>query len=91
LISYAGYIWKTSWPVGLTLLYPCRTWATDWHAAGALLVILSVSAAAIWTWRTRPYFATGWFWYLGTLVPVIGLVQVGTQSHADRYMYVPMV
>ncbi len=45
----------------------------------------------IYTWRTRPYLATGWFWFLGTLVPVIGLVQVGLQSHADRYMYIPMV
>ena len=59
--------------------------------AGRLVVMLGVSALAISAWRTRPYFATGWFWYLGTLVPVIGLVQVGTQSHADRYMYIPMV
>ena len=57
----------------------------------ASVFIAGVSAIAVATWRTRPYFAVGWFWYLGTLVPVIGLVQVGIQSHADRYMYVPMV
>jgi tetratricopeptide (TPR) repeat protein len=56
-----------------------------------MAVLLGVSALAIFWCRTRPYFLTGWCWYLGMLVPVIGLVQVGQQSRADRYMYIPMV
>ena len=55
------------------------------------VLLLAVTAAVIFAWRTRPYLAVGWFWYLGTLFPVIGLVQVGVQARADRYMYIPMV
>jgi tetratricopeptide (TPR) repeat protein len=54
-------------------------------------VLVALSALAIATWRTRPYLAVGWFWYVGTLVPVIGLVQAGWQAHADRYTYIPMI
>jgi len=89
LISYASYIGQMFWPAGLAVFYPYRTSLAMWPAALAL--VAGVSVWAVFAWRTRPYFATGWFWYLGTLVPVIGLVQVGGQSHADRYMYVPMV
>jgi protein O-mannosyl-transferase len=53
--------------------------------------LAAVSAFAIRAWRIRPYFTVGWLWYLGTLVPVIGFVQVGGQAHADRYMYIPMI
>jgi tetratricopeptide (TPR) repeat protein len=91
LLSYVGYIGQMFWPVDLAFFYPHRTSIAVWQVAGALVILLGISAAAVWTWRTRPYFAAGWFWYLGTLVPVIGLVQVGVQSHADRYMYIPMV
>lgn len=91
LVSYVSYIGQTFWPAGLAVFYPHRRSLTVLDAACALALILTVSLLAVVTWRTRPYFATGWFWYLGTLVPVIGLVQVGRQSHADRYMYVPMI
>lgn len=91
LISYVGYIGQMFWPAGLTLFYPNRTSLTLWNTAGALAILLGISALALLVWRTRPYFVTGWFWYLGTLVPVIGLVQFGIRSHADRYMYVPMI
>ena len=91
LISYVSYIGQMFWPAGLGMFYPARTSVTVWQTACALAIILGLSALAIFAWRTRPYFATGWFWYLGTLVPVIGMLQVGVQSHADRYMYLPLV
>ena len=91
LISYVTYIGQMFWPARLAVFYPYPKSIPAWQAAAAFAVLLGVSALAIFAWRTRPYLAMGWFWYLGTLVPVIGLVQVGMQSHADRYTYIPMV
>jgi len=91
LMSYIGYIGQMFWPAGLAIFYPYRTSIMVWQAACAFAIIAGISLFAVFAWRARPYFAAGWFWYLGTLVPVIGLVQVGVQSHADRYMYIPMV
>ena len=91
LIAYAAYLVQTFWPSGLAVLYPYQQSPEVWLAAAGGPVILGISAAVIYGWRARPYLATGWFWFLGTLVPVIGLVQVGLQSRADRYMYIPMV
>lgn len=79
------------WPARLAVFYPYPQSIPVWQAAAAVAVVLTVSGLTIWAWRKRPYLAVGWFWYLGTLVPVIGLVQVGNQAHADRYMYIPMV
>ncbi len=91
LISYLTYIGQMFWPTRLAVFYPFPKSIAGWRIAAAIAIILGVSALAIHAWRTRPYLSTGWFWYLGTLVPVIGLVQVGVQSHADRYTYIPMV
>jgi hypothetical protein len=91
LTSYVIYLGQTFWPTGLAVFYPYRKPLSVWPAAGAFVILAGISALAVFAWRKRPYIATGWFWYLGTLVPVIGVVQVGGQSHADRYMYVPMV
>jgi Flp pilus assembly protein TadD len=91
LISYVVYIEQTVWPARLAVFYPYRVPISVWEAVAACVVLLAMSALAVSMWRTRPYITTGWFWYVGTLVPVIGLVQVGLQSHADRYMYIPMV
>ena len=91
LVSCFLYIEKTFWPTGLAAFYPYPHAVPIWPAAGAALVLAGVS---IWTARefsSRPYLAVGWCWYLVTLLPVIGLVQVGAQARADRYMYVPMV
>jgi len=90
-ISYLVYIGQMLWPIRLAVYYPYPRPIPAWQAAAAFTLILAVSVLAIRMWRTRPYLAVGWFWYLGTLVPVIGLVQVGSQAHADRYMYIPMV
>jgi tetratricopeptide (TPR) repeat protein len=92
LYSYAMYIWKALWPTRLVLYYPHPTHNLGWWQLGlALLFLLGVSGVA-WNQRsTRPYLITGWLWYLGTLVPVIGIVQVGDQAMADRYAYVPLI
>jgi tetratricopeptide (TPR) repeat protein len=77
--------------VRLALLYPYPAAISMWKAAAACAAVLAVSVLAIREWRTRPYLIVGWLWYLGTLVPVIGFVQVGAQAHADHFMYIPMI
>jgi protein O-mannosyl-transferase len=92
IYSYASYVWKTFWPTRLAFLYP---YPRDGHAAWliglAVLFLVSVSGLVWKLRRTRPYLAAGWLWYLGTLVPVIGIIQVGDQAMADRYAYVPLI
>ena len=89
LVSYVRYLWQLLWPTGLAVYYPRPDhWPwTQWLPA--LLLLFSISAAAWWHRTKRPYLLVGWLWYLGTAVPVIGLVQVGTQAMADRYTYIP--
>ena len=77
VVSYVTYIGEMFWPAKLAVLYPYPRFIAIWQPAAALAVILGVSALAMLAWRTRPYLTLGWLWYLGTLVPVIGLVQVG--------------
>ena len=90
-ISYARYIGKAFWPSKLAALYPFpRNGVPAWEVAAAMLLIVTISCAALLLTEKR-YLAFGWFWFLGTLVPVIGLVQVGEQSMADRYAYIPFV
>lgn len=89
--SYANYLWNTIWPLNLAAFYPLPTtwrWA-PLIASGLTLVALTVAVLRLA--RERPYLAVGWFWFLGTLVPVIGFVRFGAQARADRYMYLPMV
>ena len=89
-ISYVRYLGKLVWPHDLVIIYPLdREWPEEQMAAAAFLLLV-VTGVALWRARRNPYFPVGWFWYLGTMVPVIGLVQVvGTQSIADRYTYIP--
>ncbi|MEY2427489.1 MAG: protein O-mannosyl-transferase [Verrucomicrobiota bacterium] len=91
LVSYVSYLKKMVWPVDLALLYPPRGAIPVWMIGGSLLLLVIISLLALAMVRRAPYLAVGWFWYLGTLVPVIGLVQVGMQSMADRYTYVPLI
>jgi tetratricopeptide (TPR) repeat protein len=91
LFSYVAYIAQMFWPVRLAVFYPYPFDLPAWKAVGAGLALVVVSVFALRKVRHLPYFAVGWFWYLGTLVPVIGLVQVGMQSRADRYTYVPLI
>jgi len=90
-ISYVAYIGQMFWPVRLAAFYPYPQSIPAWKAGAALAIVVTASVVAMRAWRTRPYLTMGWFWYLGTLVPVIGFVQVGSQAHADRYMYIPMI
>jgi tetratricopeptide (TPR) repeat protein len=79
------------WPQHLAVLYPHPGNFPWWQVAGAGLLQVAITLVAIRTVRRRPYFIVGWLWYLGTLIPVIGLVQVGLQAMADRYTYVPLI
>ena len=90
IISYALYLFKAMWPVRLGAFYP----ETAPKLSQAFLALLLLIAISIWVWRERKqraYLVTGWLLYLGTLVPVIGLVQVGFQAMADRYAYIPLI
>ena len=91
LVAYAGYISKMIWPKKMAVLYPYRVMLPWWHIAAASVLLLSVSYLSIKFRKSAPYFVVGWLWYLGTLVPVIGLVQIGSQSMADRYTYVTLI
>jgi len=91
LVSYAGYIGKMIWPGNLACIYPYPQQIPAWKVTAAGLFLVFISFLAVRSVRRRPYFLVGWLWYLGTLVPVIGLVQVGPQAMADRYAYVPLV
>ncbi len=92
LTSYGTYIVQTFVPIRLAPFYPFPLGGIDnWKLLGSALLILSVSTLVALYWRRHPYLLTGWLWYLGTLVPVLGLLQVGGQSHADRYTYIPMM
>jgi len=91
LVSYVKYIGKMIYPSKLAVLYPHPGMLPWWNIVGACILLVSISFLAIRIVKQSPYFAVGWFWYLGTLVPVIGLVQVGRQSMADRYTYVPLI
>jgi Flp pilus assembly protein TadD len=90
-LAYAGYLWHLIWPVHLAVFYPYPRSLNTLAVAAAAIIIVAVSLAA---WRAReraPWLAIGWAWFVLTLIPVIGLVQVGTQAMADRYTYVPYV
>lgn len=106
IVSYLKYIGKTLWPSNLAIFYPhpdtrfglpatagypaSDQWPTSLVLAG-LSVLVGLSCLAFWQARKRPWFFTGWFWFIGTLVPVIGLVQIGMQGMADRYAYIPSI
>jgi len=92
LVSYVSYIIKMVYPHRLTAFYP-HPGATlpMWQILGSGLVVILVSIIALRLAREHPYFCVGWLWYLGTLLPVIGLTQVGSQAMADRYTYVPLI
>ena len=90
-VAYARYLSKLFWPADLSIVYP---YVYHWPALaiiGSVLMLLLISALALFVVRQKSWLASGWFWYLGTLVPVIGFVQVGAQSMADRYSYIPSI
>ncbi|MCE9556089.1 MAG: tetratricopeptide repeat protein [Planctomycetes bacterium] len=97
-MAYVSYLWKSVWPVNLAVLHPhpglanganLASWVLP--ALGGGLLLLGMTAWAYFVAPRRPYLLVGWLWYLGTLVPMIGLFQVGWQGYADRYTYLPMI
>jgi tetratricopeptide (TPR) repeat protein len=91
VLSYVKYLWMTIAPHGLAVFYPMPLTFSAWQVALAALLLAALTALAFLAVRRAPYVTVGWLWYLGTLVPVIGLVQVGGQAMADRYTYLPSI
>ncbi len=96
-VGYGAYFLKTAWPANLAVFYPHHVYSGDAgstllaQAVGAAALLLALTAGAVALRRRAPYVLAGWLWYLGTLVPVIGVVQVGVQAFADRYSYFPQL
>ncbi len=91
IISYVSYIRKMFWPLDLAVFYPFNYTMSLWHVFLGALLIVAITIFVCIYFRRFPYLLVGWFWYLGTMIPVIGLVQVGSQAMADRYAYVPFI
>jgi len=89
--AYFKYIGKTVWPAKLAVIYPLHSDLWGWGGVWLCLLMAVCSAGAFRLRKSRPYWLVGWLWYLGTLVPVINLVQIGSQPMADRYTYIPSV
>jgi len=90
-ISYLRYLGNALWPSALSPQYPYPAGVLKWQAMAAVVVLLTITILVCVAREKRRYLAVGWFWFLGTLVPMIGLVQVGSQAMADRYAYLPFV
>src|SRR5213076_918118 len=91
LLSYARYLAKAVWPSDLSATYPHPADSLQaWQPVAAAL-LLGLISAGVWAARQRRYLLVGWLWFLGTLVPMIGVVQVGGQAMADRYAYLPFI
>ena len=91
-VSYAKYLLRTIWPNDLAVYYPfAPTGIPAWQIIGAALLLIGITMFCVSQRRIRPYLVVGWLWFLGTLLPVIGLVQVGGQTMADRYFYIPSI
>jgi protein O-mannosyl-transferase len=91
VVSYAAYLRKTFWPVDLSIFYPYHGPPPFVYLVSALVLLILVTVLSTLLHRRRPYLLIGWLWYLGTLVPVIGFVTVGSQAMADRYTYLPLI
>jgi hypothetical protein len=90
-VSYITYVVKMLWPTNLAVFYPYPRWWPLWQVLGSALLLVAITVLVIRGAKKRPYAAVGWLWYVGTLVPVIGIVQVGAQARADRFTYIPLV
>jgi len=92
VVSYAKYLLLTFWPNDLAVYYPYTTAGTPaWQIICAAFLLIGITALCFFQRKSRPYLVVGWLWFLGTLVPVIGIVQVGGQTMADRYFYIPSI
>ena len=91
IVSYTEYLAKMACPFPLAVLYPHPRMFSSWKITASLFVLSAISFLAIRKLQRKPWLAVGWFWYIGTLLPVIGMVQVGVQGYADRYTYIPLI
>ncbi len=92
VMSYVTYLWQMIHPLGLACVYPNpANYLPFWQVAGALGLLLAITGAAWASRRTHPWFVVGWLWYVGTLIPVIGIVQISYYAHADRYTYLSQI
>lgn len=91
VVSYSTYLVKTIWPASLAVFYPYPAVIPLWKVAASVILLGSLSLLAWQQRRRRPFVTTGWLWYLGTLVPMIGLIQVGSHARADRFTYLPLI
>ncbi len=92
IVSYAVYIWKMIWPAEFAILYPFPIGGiSPIKVAGCALLLVLITLLVIRFGKRHKFLPVGWLWYVGTLVPVIGLVQVGSQAYADRYTYIPLI
>jgi tetratricopeptide (TPR) repeat protein len=92
IYAYGAYLWEAVWPTRLAVYYPHPGDSLAAWQVGAAALFLVAASVLVWRQRlTRRYLVTGWLWYLGIMVPVIGLVQVGDQARADRYAYIPLI
>jgi protein O-mannosyl-transferase len=90
-VSYIAYIGKMIWPNNLAVFYPYPKLLVPLQVIGSVFLLIAITLVVFWRAKKFPYLATGWLWYIGTLVPVIGLVQVGSQAMADRYTYLSSI
>lgn len=93
-LAYVMYLWQTLWPVGLAFFYPIDVHQRPMlglQVTVAVLVLAAITILSVWQRQRRPFLVVGWLWFVVSLVPVIGLVQVGGQMRADRYMYIPQI
>ncbi len=90
-ISYIAYIGKMIWPNNLAVFYPYPKFLIPWQVLGSVFLLIAITLVVIRRVKRSPYLAMGWLWYIGTLVPVIGIVQAGAQAMADRYTYIPLI
>jgi tetratricopeptide (TPR) repeat protein len=91
IYSYLAYIGKGIWPAHLAVFYPHPESTLGWWKVLLAVILLLAITGLVWRFRTKRYLLVGWLWYLGTMVPVIGIVQVGRQGMADRYAYIPFI
>jgi tetratricopeptide (TPR) repeat protein len=92
IVSYVVYLRQIVWPAGLAAFYPGPTHSFSfWEVAGSLALLCLISAAAFASRKSCPYLLVGWLWFIGMLIPVIGLAQISIYSHADRYTYLPQI
>jgi protein O-mannosyl-transferase len=92
LVSYVMYLWKMVWPINLSVFYPFPQTISNWQSLCAAMFLILVSAQVVLRKKRSPYLLTGWFWYMGSLAPVIGIVQGGLwPAMADRWAYIPLI